>query len=76
MKLFMTDEQKAWKAVDILRSIGGDPGTDVMIHLEEDYLRLHIKKMGKTVFKVKLNMMKLTEQAHDELSYVIFDRIF
>ena len=73
--LFDNDEKRARKLIDTLRSITGKSGTDVFIHLEDDILKVKVWEFGKKLLGTKINLEKITEMTHDEVSYVLLNAI-
>lgn len=71
----MYNNVKAKEVIDTMNSLKGKGGIDTFFELKEDFVKVLIQDHGKTVLTHKIDMSKLTEQNHDELSYMLMSSL-
>lgn len=71
----MFNNVKAREVIDTLTSLKGKGGIDTFFELKEEYVKVRIQDHGKTVLVHKINMDKLSEQNHDELSFMLMNAL-
>lgn len=70
------DELKARKFINLMHSIDGKPGVDLIVDdLDEDILKLTVMLRDKTLLRTKINLESLSERTMDEISYVTYQWI-
>lgn len=74
-----TDEKKAQKAIDTIKSLRGKPGVDIYVNLAElhnDSIRIDVWEYNKKILSNKINMMNISENIRDDLSHVAVRSLF
>ena len=69
MKTKMTDEEKARELIDMLSSLEGKQA--LLVDFQEDGVKVIVFEQGKKLISQKVDMSKLSETTHDELSNAV-----